>query len=133
EVLELERLPQIAATYQRHNGLQVIAGFTGHTNFFTLDLRLNLQLAVLDELNDLLLNRALNTLLQFGFDKPVFTAMHKLVWYIQRGAFNAAFKQLGAQNIQQLVNLEIRFAQDLNGLIRIVQLESGLNATKVET
>lgn len=59
--------------------------------------------------------------------------MHELVRYIQRSAFNTAFKQLGAQNIEQLIDLEIGLAQHLDGFIGIVQFNSRLYATKVKT
>jgi hypothetical protein len=39
EVFELERLPQIGTTDQRHHALQIVARLTGNADFITLDLR----------------------------------------------------------------------------------------------
>lgn len=49
EVFKLEWLAEIAATHQRHHGLQVITGFSGHADLFTLDLRLHFELTVFDK------------------------------------------------------------------------------------
>ena len=46
--------------------------------------------------------------------------MDEIFRHVQRRPFNAAFEQLGAQDIQQLIDLEVRFAQHLNRLIRFV-------------
>ncbi len=120
EVFELERLSQIATAHQRHHRLQIVAGLTGHADLFTLNLGLHFQLAVFDQFNDLLLHRAFNALLQLRFNKPGFTAVHDIFRYVEGGAFNAALEQLGAQDIQQLVHLEVRLAQHFNGLVGVV-------------
>ncbi len=49
---ELERLSQVATAHQRHHRLQIVARFTGDANLFALNLRLHLQLAVFDQLDD---------------------------------------------------------------------------------
>ena len=82
EVFKLEWLTEIAATHQRHHGLQVITGFSGHADLFTLDLRLHFELTVFDKLNDFFLYRALNPLLQLRFHKPGFAAVNKIFRYI---------------------------------------------------
>ena len=46
--------------------------------------------------------------------------MHDIFRYVEGGAFNAALEQLGAQDIQQLVHLEVRLAQHFNGLVGVV-------------
>ncbi|STW71346.1 Uncharacterised protein [Klebsiella pneumoniae] len=117
---ELERLSQIATAHQRHHRLQIVAGLTGHADLFALNLGLHFQLAVFDHFNDLLLHRAFNALLQLRFNKPGFTAVHDIFRYVEGGAFNAALEQLGAQDIQQLVHLEVRLAQHFNGLVGVV-------------
>ena len=59
--------------------------------------------------------------------------MDKLFRHIERCAFNAALQQLGTQNIQQLVHLEIRLAQHLNGFIGFIQLNFRFYTAKIET
>ena len=49
--------------------------------------------------------------------------MNDILRYIQRTAFNAALQQLGTQNIQQLIDLEIGLAQHFDGFAGVIQLK----------
>ena len=69
EVGELEGLPQLGATYQRHHLLQIIALLAGDTHFVALNGRLHLDLGILDQFDQLLGHVALDSLLELHFLK----------------------------------------------------------------
>lgn len=97
--------------------MQIVTGFPGYAHFVTLNLRLHFQLAVFNQLDDLLRQLGFNPLLKLGVNAVGFTAVLELFRDLQRRAVNAALGQFFTQDIKQLLNLKIGFAGNLDGFI----------------
>src|SRR5690606_9094376 len=129
EVIELQRHSQLLLAQHGDNLLQVVALFAGDAHFLSLNGRLYLHLLVFDQLDDLARQLIVYALPQ-GDSLPRFLTCLLDLAQLHAAYVHPAPGQLAVENVQHLLELELRLAHQRHDILFLLEL--GLDALEVE-
>src|SRR6516225_9122640 len=130
EILELQRKIRDLLAHERDRFLQRVALGAGHAHRVTLDARLNLQLAVLDDADDLLREFRLDTRFNGHAALNFIPAVLLDVARLHAAHVHAALGELAGEDVPDLIELEIGVGE--YGQRLVVEFDTRVRALEVE-
>ena len=137
EVVERERQVLEFGLDERHGRLQVVTLGTGHTHRIALDGALHLELAALDGLLDLLAVFGADAVAHLHHLLDLVTADFFNLAHVEKTRVDAAFGELAAQHVVDLLELKIGvtvqddfLVLEFDGRTRALEIEAGADLAR---